>query len=118
MSSAAVVIGALTVSICGIICIEFSGLAPCCYCADRRDTAFYGILVLFQLLHILNEQKRWEKEDKLATFNASCAIFVCNWWDQVIAQNEEDKVWKYTLETLGKFDVKQEQIFKMSTTEV
>ena len=35
-----------------------------------------------------------------------------------MAQNEEDKVWKYTLETLGKFDVKQEQIFKMSTTEV
>lgn len=70
-----------------------------------------------RLLHILNEQRRWEKEDKLATFNTSCAIFVCNWWDQVIAQKEEEKVWRFTLETLGKFDVKEEQIFKMSTTE-
>ena len=56
-------------------------------------------------------------------FDSSCAIFVCNWWDQVTAKskespNEETNVWKYTVETLGKFDVKEDQIFKMSTTEV
>ena len=34
------------------------------------------------------------------------------------APNEEAYVWKYTIETLGKFGVKEDQIFKMSTTEV
>ena len=68
-------------------------------------------------------QRGWEQEGKLATFDASCSIFVCNWWDQVTAKNkespsEEANVWKYTVEALGKYGVEEGQIFKMSTTEV
>ena len=36
----------------------------------------------------------------------------------MIASKEEDEVWQDTLKKLGRFGVKKEQVFKMSTTEV
>ena len=98
---------------------------PNCWFSHAQDQlcCIFSYVCLFQLLHILNVQRGWEHEGKLATFDSSCAIFVCNWWDQVTAKNkespnEETNVWNYTVETLQKFDVKEDQIFKMSTTEV
>ena len=36
----------------------------------------------------------------------------------MIVSKEEEKVWQDTLKKLSRFGVKEEQVFKMSTTEV
>ncbi|XP_060590684.1 uncharacterized protein LOC132745735 isoform X2 [Ruditapes philippinarum] len=72
-----------------------------------------------RLLHILQEQSRWQIEGRLTTFDYNSTIFVCNKWDIVEKRRAEDKVWADTETKLKNAlpDFPLSQVFKMSVTE-
>lgn len=80
----------------------------------------------FQLVRIFEKQQEWERKGGLSSFDPKCTIFVCNKWDLVKKHTGKDEtsVWddiKNELKTKLKDqlpNISEDQIFKMSVTEV
>ena len=78
-----------------------------------QDTVtLYGKLQLGKLLEGVKEKRKEEE------FTSTCALLVCNKWDQVKETKEEKKVENHVIEKLKKFYphiVPEKQIVQMST---
>jgi len=75
---------------------------------------------IFQLLKIFENQKDRVRHSKLHEFDTKTAIFVCNKWDQVPSE-EEDDVWDFICKELNDNWpnlVPEEQIYKLSVRKV
>lgn len=76
----------------------------------------------FQLVRIIKKQRQLEKRGGLSSFDPKCTILVCNKWDLVKKQAEKNEttVWEDIKEKLTDLfpNISEDQIFKMSVTEV
>jgi predicted GTPase len=73
-----------------------------------------------QILKIIEEQRKLEKESKLSGFDPKHMIFVCNKWDVVIKRGESEQTWQDIVRKLKMTipELNEDHIFKMSVTEV
>lgn len=72
-----------------------------------------------QLFPIFEELRKQRQNGKLIEFDVSRTICVCNKWDMVMEEDEED-VWNYILEKLRKHwpNFHEKQLFKLSVKKV
>ena len=79
--------------------------------------------LFYQLVKIFAKQLELQKKGDMWEFDPESAIFVCNKWDQVPAE-EEDEVWEYIVKRLksswptSKNKTITSQMYKMSVLEV
>ena len=77
-------------------------------------------LFYLQILEILSEQKKLDKDSELSTFDPKNMIFVCNKWDIVNKRGENESTWRDTTRKLMRTipGLTEDHIFKMSVAEV
>lgn len=87
------------------------------------NVQFILYCLFYQLVKLFTKQLELQKKGRLWEFDPESAIFVCNKWDQV-SKNEEDEVWEHIVQKLKsnwptrKNTRIKNQIFKMSVKEV